>query len=300
MKNLKLRTIGAGIKKVVQNAEQLSKAGNLLIAQGDETKHLGGVLLHTALEEAAKASFLFEKFLQAFISGKTSISSNERRRWLGGNKAHFQRIMRVKHLSALSEQMRTVPGISVLFPQITKELLNNRNSGLYVDYMDQKGEFLGPTDNFSPNYITASPSFVREVMAFGSYDFAVDVLSNKSFRDSSQKHDFVNQIEKILDEMHKAIQVKDKKVPFDYRITGPIENIFCIQKIRNEGISIIYTVAANVITEGHEEIFLMNNWPYQAHVFPTGNVYHFEIVDAPDPQNFGGLMEIKWRQITSK
>lgn len=127
MLSIKRDILADGINKIMNNAEDLVKTAIEIRSQEDS--HLktsrANMLMQTGLEEVAKASFMFEKYMDAMLDGKALISNEERSTWLGGKTSHYRRVERIHHLYALLSQMTMMPGTSVAFNKSVEELLSN-------------------------------------------------------------------------------------------------------------------------------------------------------------------------------
>ena len=101
---LNSHTLEKGVQKTSVNARDLVNAAIALRSSETISNNLGyGILfMQTGLEEAAKASFLFENYITSLTNGQMNVSNKNWKHWMGGRGSHAKRVARVQYLYALT------------------------------------------------------------------------------------------------------------------------------------------------------------------------------------------------------
>ncbi len=122
MYSRKREDLGDGIIKAINNAKEL--ASSLVEPSHSSSKSAHArALAEIGLEEIAKASLLFEKYVIAMMDGKATFDKTEHGFIVGSRTAHFKRVERIHHLYALSTQLTEWPGTSVMFTESIEDIL---------------------------------------------------------------------------------------------------------------------------------------------------------------------------------
>jgi AbiV family abortive infection protein len=288
MLSVKKEVLLEGVQKTVDNAQQLI---NLAVDIRDQSPYsnkagYSAMLMQTGLEELAKASFLFEKYLRSIIGGHALLSNEERALWLGGKESHHRRVNRIHQLYSLAMQVALMPGTSVVFPQGPEELLHNRNIGLYVDFSHEDNQFKSPSEWVATDYLTAIPSFAREFLHFCRYDYVVDKVEVAVNKSRKNKRKLIRVMRDVIDEKRQDALSQIDKWNNDHpneTIDRGTEEIYCVNLLPDEAVQIIYGVTTDPQRHGW---FLMDYTPAVAIISKDCTVTHNQMEIPDDPDEF--------------
>lgn len=275
-----------GVQKTVDNARQLTSLAFDVSHRSPYSNKTGysAMLMQTGLEELAKASFLFEKYLHSIIGGHALLNNKERKLWLGGKKSHLRKVNRIHQLYGLAMQVMLMPGTSVVFPQGPKELLHNRNIGLYVDFSHEDNQFKSPSEWVAGDCLTATPKFAGELLAFCRYDYVADRIEIAINKDRKNKRKLIKVMQDVIDEKRQDALSEIDEWNNDHpanTIGREVEEIYCVGPLPDEAVMIVYTVSTDPQEYGW---FLMDNTPAVVRISKDGTITHaqMEVPDDPD------------------
>lgn len=271
-------TLENGAIKASINATDLVEAAINLRSVEAVSNRLGYsvLLMQTGLEEAAKASFLFEKYVSSLRKGRIRISEKKWKHWMGSRQSHAKRIARVQYLYALSDQVSSMPGATIVFPQGVNEMLKNRNAALYVDFNHNDQSFVSPTEAVDTGYLTANAGFARHILHFTSFDKVIEamkstILNNqegiKWFTESIERemsrkrHDVLDQVEKHKKQYPNSSNLFNKDV----------ERIFCAKPRPNNEFGLLYSCMKGT---QDDSVFYMDTQTNHFAIHPDGKVVH--------------------------
>lgn len=278
MLTFETQTIEEGIRKTFANAKDLIKAAEALRSLDEVSNNEGYSVLftQTGLEEVAKASFLFEQYLKSLRRGQVRVSNREWNLWMGGRYSHVQRVARIQFLYALSEQVSAIPGASIMFPQSVKELLQNRNAALYVDYDHELQDFKAPADYVDPKYMTAKPGFARHIVKFVNYDSAIDSIGALILNDNDRASWFVRSIEEEAVRKRDEVLIEAEAFAEDNQFDRSnfkkrTERLFCARKRSDGVLEILHGCALGT---SDDSIFFLDEHTNSFAFRPDGKVIH--------------------------
>ena len=288
MLSVRKDSLERGIYKVVTNGLQLLQLASMLRSRKDLPSNsvgYGVALTHMGLEELAKASFLFAKYLDASLPPyRTTISNEERNKWFAGNQAHAQKTRRINHLYGLLSQVTDIPGTSVIFPQGVEELLKNRNAGFYVDYSHTTGEFESPGEGVSTNIWSTISSVVKDVYTFCRYDLALDYLKRSKEINVKNKRQAIRTIFTALEEKKLDVQKEVEDMTRDHPHFGRgarVDYLFCAYPLYHEDQNCVEIMSTILITSTTSEAFFTDNLYHRTIIYPTGNIKQ-ELCEIPE------------------
>lgn len=274
---LKPPTLEQGAVKAIANARDLVETAIAFRSLDAISNKLGYSVLfmQTGLEEAAKASFLFEKYVRSLRKGRITISEQQLKQWIGGRRAHTKRIARVQYLYALTEQVSSIPGGSIIFPQGVQEMLQNRNAALYVDFNLKEECFKSPSEVIDTQHLSANVGFVKHLLAFTNYDKAIETIKSVILPDPKKVFWFTQSIEREIHRKEPEVksQVQTFKKPDFPKLnleTDP-DIVFCARFRSDQILELIYSYTLGTTDN---TVFFMDEHTNHFAIHPDGKIIH--------------------------
>lgn len=313
MLSIRREALAQGVKKTIANAEQLIHLANKIRSETSYPNRTGysAMLMQTGLEEVAKASFLFEKYIQSIVGGRAQLSNEERHLWFAGSRSHLKKLSRVLQLDGIITQFTEAPGIELtVYPtgQTAEELFRNRNVGLYVEYSHEAQTFISPQEAVSSHYLTAIPSFARTILYYCRYDYLIERIENTVTRRDQRK--LSRAIHDVLKEKRKwavkEVEKHNKDHP-EHSANIEMEAVFAISpdwllplptiddlpfdESDKSNLYIYYTVSTDNLDK---EIWLMDHAVGVTVITKNGAVAH-SLLDVPE--DLGQFMDERKRAL---
>lgn len=276
MLSFKSHTLEQGVRKSTANARDLVETAISIRSLGSVSNSHGyGVLLmQTGLEEAAKASFLFEKYVRSLRKGQARISNREWKLWMGSRRSHTKKVGRIQYLYAVAENVGTFPNAPIMFPQSVDDMLQNRNAALYVDFDPANSEFKSPSEVVDSEYLTAKSGFAEHILNITSYDKTIDFIkaevlpTKKAWFAETMEREISRKRGEVSAEIETYRRQSSKPHP---RFEDKSEVVFCVEPRTDRILGLIYCCVTGT---KDNTIFLVDERTNHFAFHPDGRVIH--------------------------